>query len=169
LLSGLVLAGANQPPSLKARGPSEVIADDGYLSADEIASLPLGRTNLVVLSACESGLGETAGGEGLLGMQRAFQIAGARNTIATLWKVNDAATKLIMQEFYKNYLTRQMPPAAAMRAAQLWALNHGAIVSGAIRGVEEEIDPADLDAPATDAQRLPPRYWAAFLASGGLE
>jgi hypothetical protein len=62
-------------------------------------------------------LGEAAGGEGLLGIQRAFQVAGADTTIATLWKVNDLATRLIMEEFYGNYLERDMSPLEALRAA----------------------------------------------------
>ncbi len=130
--------------------------DDGYLSADEIALMPLGGAELVVLSACESGLGQTAGGEGMLGIQRAFQVAGARSTIATLWKVNDEATRRIMEEFYRNYLTKKMSPLEALRAAQLWALNNPDLVP---RG-------ADPPADAESVRRLPPRYWAAFTLSG---
>src|SRR5262249_13103084 len=70
LLSGLALAGANREPQ-----PGE---DDGILTALEVAELDLRRVQLAVLSACETGLGETAGGEGLLGLQRAFQVGGAR-------------------------------------------------------------------------------------------
>jgi CHAT domain-containing protein len=130
--------------------------DDGILTAEEIGFLPLGGAQLVVLSACESGLGESAGGEGLLGIQRAFQVAGARTTIATLWKVNDEATRRIMEEFYRNYLEREMSPLEALRAAQLWALNNPQLVA---RG-------ADSPADAAMTSRLPPQFWAAFTLSG---
>ena len=157
LLSGLVLAGANDPPEIPD-DPHQLakLPDDGILTADEIAFLPLAGAQLVVLSACESGLGETAGGEGLLGIQRAFQVAGARTTIATLWKVNDEATRRIMEEFYRNYLQEEMSPLAALREAQLWALKNPDLV------------PRGVDAPADQlgANRLPPQFWAAFTLSG---
>ena len=73
LLSGLALAGAN-----RAGKPDTPDADDGILTAEEIATQDLDGVQLVVLSACETGLGQAAGGEGLLGLQRAFQSAGAR-------------------------------------------------------------------------------------------
>ena len=77
LLSGLALAGANRP--------HELGQDDGILTALEVAALDLAGVELVTLSACETGLGESAGGEALLGLQRAFQVAGARGVVATLW------------------------------------------------------------------------------------
>jgi CHAT domain-containing protein/tetratricopeptide (TPR) repeat protein len=158
LLSGLVLAGANQPPEIPA-DPAQLAAmpDDGYLTADEIAQLPLTSAQLVVMSACESGLGEAAGGEGLLGIQRAFQVAGARSSIATLWKVNDEATRRIMEEFYRGYLQEAKSPLEALRAAQRWALNNPDLVP---RGV------APPAGRGTASKRLPPRYWAAFTLSG---
>ena len=80
VLSGLALAGANNPPAVPD-DPAKFseMPDDGLLTAEEIAVLPLGAAQLVVLSACESGLGEAARGEGVLGIQRAFQVAGAPN------------------------------------------------------------------------------------------
>ncbi|MEX0614016.1 MAG: CHAT domain-containing protein, partial [Pirellulales bacterium] len=157
LLSGLVLAGANNPPVLPRTLPElTMVSDDGYLTADEIAFLPLNNAQLVVLSACETGLGEVAGGEGLLGIQRAFQIAGARTTIATLWQVNDEATRRIMEEFYRNYLEKQLTPLDALREAQLWALNNPDLVP---RGAD---DPPNN----TASGRLPPKFWAAFTLSG---
>ncbi len=78
LLSGLVFAGANHPPEIPVHlADIDRLPDDGILTAEEIAYLPLGRVRLAVLSACETGLGEVAGGEGVLGLQRSFQIAGA--------------------------------------------------------------------------------------------
>jgi CHAT domain-containing protein/Tfp pilus assembly protein PilF len=98
LLSGLALAGANQP-----RGD-----DDGILTAAEVETVNLSKADLVVLSACETGLGRTAGGEGLLGLQRAFQVAGARTVVASLWNVPDEATKLLMVRFYENMWKKKM-------------------------------------------------------------
>ncbi len=161
LLSGLVLAGANDPPQLPADSAEPAsIPDDGYLTADEIATLRLTGAQLVVLSACDSGLGETAGGEGMLGIQRAFQVAGARTTISTLWKVSDEATRRIMEEFYRNFLGQGMTPAQALRAAQLWALDHPDLVP---RGADA---PADAPADEQGVTRLPPQFWAAFTLSG---
>ncbi|MEI7855530.1 MAG: CHAT domain-containing tetratricopeptide repeat protein, partial [Planctomycetota bacterium] len=94
LLSGLVLAGANLPP--KGNG------DDGILTASEVAELDLTGVELAILSACETGLGKTAGGEGIFGLQRAFQLAGARTVVASSWKVPDLSTKELMVRFYGN-------------------------------------------------------------------
>jgi CHAT domain-containing protein len=157
LLSGLVFAGANEPVTAGDDADIAALPDDGILTADEIASLPLGGAQLVVLSACETGLGESAGGEGLLGIQRAFQVAGARATIATLWKINDEATRAIMEEFYRNYLERHLPPLEALREAQRWALKHPELAN---RGVAP---PDDAEVPP---KRLPPQFWAAFTLSG---
>src|SRR5206468_4314748 len=99
LLSGIVLAGANQP--------IEPGKDDGILTALEVAELDLGQVELVVLSACETGLGQTAGGEGVLGLQRAFQVAGAKTVIASLWAVPDNATRELMERFYAGLLDKK--------------------------------------------------------------
>jgi CHAT domain-containing protein len=155
LLSGLVFAGANNPPEIPHDiSQLEDLPDDGILTADEIAFLPLGGVKLAVLSACESGLGQTAGGEGLLGIQRAFQVSGAKTTIASLWKVSDSVTRQIMEQFYRNYLEHEMSPLDALREAQLWALRNPEL-----RGANA---PADEQA----IKRLPPKYWAAFTLSG---
>ncbi|HMO85191.1 MAG TPA: CHAT domain-containing protein, partial [Lacipirellulaceae bacterium] len=155
LLSGLVFAGANDPPELPADGSKLTdIPDDGILTSDEIAMLPLGNVQLVVLSACETGLGESAGGEGLLGIQRAFQVSGVRSTIASLWKVSDSATRQIMAEFYSNYLKKGMSPMDALREAQLWALRNPDLRGAAPPEAELKM------------RRLSPRLWAAFTISG---
>ncbi|HMP04765.1 MAG TPA: CHAT domain-containing protein, partial [Lacipirellulaceae bacterium] len=119
-----------------------------------IAMLPLGNVQLVVLSACETGLGESAGGEGLLGIQRAFQVSGVRSTIASLWKVSDSATRQIMAEFYSNYLKKGMSPLDALREAQLWALRNPDLRGAAPPEAELKM------------RRLSPRLWAAFTISG---
>jgi CHAT domain-containing protein len=128
------------------------------MTAEELAFLPLEGVNLAVLSACETGLGEVAGGEGLLGIQRSFQIAGTQSVVASLWKVNDAATRRLMQEFYTNYLEREMTMLDALRETQLWALNHPSDVPRGTVRERQELDTAH--------QRLSPQYWAAFVLSG---
>ena len=145
LLSGIVLAGANKP---SADG------DDGVLTALEVAELDLSKVELAVLSACETGLGEVAGGEGVLGLQRAFQIAGARTTVTSLWKVDDDATRKLMERFYDNYWKKNMGTLEALREAQLWLLQEGPK-----RGIVR------LETPDAE-RRSPPYYWAAFVLSG---
>src|SRR5262249_6045956 len=98
VLSGLVLAGANRPPP---KDPKELERhDSGILTAEAIAALDLDQMDLAVLSACETGLGEVAGGEGVFGLQRAFHVAGCKNVVASLWKVDDQATAALMGLFY---------------------------------------------------------------------
>ena len=151
LLSGIVLAGSNQPADPRR--------DDGVLTALEVAALDLSGVELVTLSACETGLGETAGGEGMLGLQRSFQLAGARTTIASLWKVPDAATRALMVEFYENLWQKQLPAGEALRQAQLMMMLKGqAERSLASRG----IDPVDVE----ENGQVPPYYWGAFVLSG---
>ena len=146
LLSGLALAGANVRPTPSGR-------DDGILTALEVAELDLAKVELAVLSACETGLGEVAGGEGLLGLQRAFQVAGARSVVASLWKVPDIQTQNLMARFYENLWRKGLPPRAALRAAQLEMLREGYQ-----RGL------VPIDEPRK-TERVPPFYWAAFVLS----
>lgn len=150
-LSGLVFAGANR----RSTDP----ANDGYVSADEIGYLQLAGTELVVLSACETGLGSTAGGEGLLGLQQAFQVAGARSVIATLWAVDDRHSAELMDRFYSSLLNSDPALRAptrldALRDAQLAMLRNER--SG--RGGE--------DVDAAPAAPLDPRHWAGWVLSG---
>lgn len=101
LRSGLVFSGA----SVFLDGgelPDDV--EDGILTASELSTLNLGKINLVVLSACDSGLGEISS-EGVFGLQRGFKLAGAKSLLMSLWKVDDQATYLLMTEFYRQYLS----------------------------------------------------------------
>jgi CHAT domain-containing protein len=160
LLSGIALAGANQP--LAAGG------DDGILTALEVEQLDLSQLELAVLSACETGLGKSAGGEGVLGLQRAFQIAGARSTVTSLWKVDDAATQMLMTEFYRNLWHKRLGKLEALRQAQLWMLNHGSEQPQIRRELAARgliVFAGDAPVPA-DAPRLPTYFWAAFVLSG---
>lgn len=92
-------------------------AQDGVLRLEEIARLDL-DADLVVLSACRTALGRELRGEGLLGLTRAFLHAGARRVMATLWEVQDEATAVLMERFYRAYLERGLPPGEALRQAQ---------------------------------------------------
>ena len=106
LLSGLALAGANR--AAQAADFTDPDADDGILTAEEIGAMNLDGVQLVMLSACETGLGKAAGGEGLLGLQRAFQSAGTRTVVASLWSVPDEETRILMEEFYTNLWSRKL-------------------------------------------------------------
>ena len=100
LRSGLFFSGANL--GLKGENlPDDV--EDGVLTALELSNMNLGNIDMVVMSACESGLGETSG-EGVFGLQRGFKLAGANTLMMSLWKVDDEATQYLMTEFYKNYI-----------------------------------------------------------------
>ena len=138
LLSGLVLAGANQPADPLAH-------TDGILTAEEVASLDLRGTGLVVLSACETGLGEIRSGEGVLGLRRAFAISGTQSLIMSLWSVSDDRTSELMNDLYKHHLRRRSVGASdSLRAAQLAMLARNRRESGSAR----------------------PHDWAAFVAAG---
>ena len=103
LRSGLIFSGANNAWTGK---PIKGI-DDGILTAYEVSNLYLPNTKLVVLSACETALGDVQGSEGVYGLQRAFKIAGAKNLVMSLWEVSDNETSEFMQLFYKNLFAKQ--------------------------------------------------------------
>ena len=142
LRSGVALAGANRWRERAARGLS-----DGLLTALEVENLDLWGTELVVLSACESGLGAVRVGEGVLGLRRAFEQAGAQTVLASLWKVPDAETEALMRHFFRRWLEGE-PKAEALRQAQL----------SLIRQLRADSDAARRTAP--------PLYWAGFVCHG---
>jgi tetratricopeptide (TPR) repeat protein len=131
LRSGLALAGAN-----RGTGPD---GEDGILTAIEAAGLNLDGTELVFLSACDTGRGVIAAGDSVYGLRRALVVAGARAQVVTLWQVNDAATRLFVGRFYERLLQHD-GRSQSLRAAQLEMLK--------------------------DPTTAHPFYWAAFLASG---
>jgi CHAT domain-containing protein len=102
LKSMLILAGAGDEKAFALEDYAHY--EDGYLTAYEVTQMDLAETNLVVLSACETGLGDVQAGEGVWGLQRAFQVAGAQAIIGSLWKISDEATAVFMEAFYNSYL-----------------------------------------------------------------
>ena len=113
LRSGLLLAGGNST----WKGETIPGTEDGILTAQEISEMNLSNTDLVVLSACETGLGDINNSEGVFGLQRAFKLAGVNTIIMSLWKVPDQQTSMLMQSFYKHWLNG-MSKHDAFRAAQ---------------------------------------------------
>lgn len=92
-------------------------AQDGFLRLNQIYNLNL-NSDLVVLSACQTALGKDVRGEGLIGLTRGFMYAGAKRVVASLWKVDDAATAEFMKRFYQNFLQKNLSPASALRQTQ---------------------------------------------------
>jgi CHAT domain-containing protein/predicted negative regulator of RcsB-dependent stress response len=138
LQSGLALAGANRHARAK---PDE---EDGILTAEEVAALNLDGVEWAVLSACDTGLGEIKAGEGVMGLRRAFQTAGARTVIMSLWPVEDQATGQWMRTLYQGRFSRHLSTAESVRSAGLAVLR-------------------DRRAKGLSTQ---PFYWAAFVAAG---
>jgi CHAT domain-containing protein/tetratricopeptide (TPR) repeat protein len=138
LISGLALAGANDRAAV---GPA---GDDGILTAEEVSSLDLEGVEWAVLSACDTGLGEIKAGEGVFGLRRAFQIAGARTIIMSLWAVEDRATLAWMRALYQGRVERRLDTADAVRDASLAVLR-----DRRARGLSTH-----------------PFYWAGFVAAG---
>ncbi len=138
LRSGIVLAGANNP----GLDPN----DDGLLTALEATALQLDGTELVVLSACSTGSGDIQSGEGLYGLQRALTVAGARSTLLSLWKVDDAATAEFMVRFYRR-------------------LKAGEGRADALAAVQAEFRAGDVKGSAGEDWSRP-YYWAAWQLVG---
>jgi CHAT domain-containing protein len=168
---GLVLSGANQD------------AERGTLTALEVSNLDLRGCEVLVLSACETGLGKWEGGEGVLGLQSAFHLAGARTVVASLWSVSDPATSVLMEQFYKNlWADKPLSRLEALRRAQLFVLKHPEAVRQRARELRETIAKADrgtavelrgkgkeveLSEPRPPGSALShPAWWAAFVLSG---
>jgi CHAT domain-containing protein/tetratricopeptide (TPR) repeat protein len=138
LFSGLALAGAN------ARASAAADDEDGILTAAEVAAMDLHGVEWAVLSACETGVGQIKSSEGVFGLRRAFQIAGAHTVIMSLWSVDDESTSKWMQALYAGRYQRHLTTARAVHEATLNALR-------------------ERRAAGSTTQ---PFYWAAFVAQG---
>jgi CHAT domain-containing protein len=137
LLSGLSLAGANH------RDVASSGDEDGVLTA-EVASLNLSGVEWAVLSGCDTGVGEVKVGEGVFGLRRAFQVAGARTVIMSLWSVEDQVTRQWMKQLYAGRLIKDLSTADAVREASLTVLRQRRA-----KGLSAH-----------------PFHWAAFVATG---
>jgi len=115
LKSGLLLAGAQNT----LNNIDFIGVNNGIINGEEVKSLNLHNTELVVLSACETGLGDNLVGQGVVGLQRAFMIAGAKSVIMSLWSVSDEKTQQLMTLFYTNMIKNQMSKENALRQAKL--------------------------------------------------
>jgi CHAT domain-containing protein len=153
LRSGLILAGVNQ----RSSGPHE----DGVLTALEAAGLDLFGTKLVVLSACETGLGDVQNGQGVYGLRRALVLAGSETQIMSLWKVSDDATRALMVAYYKRLQVGE-GRVAALRAVQLEMLR-GQLKVGVTVGKRGTTDTGEK---VVTKNYRHPYYWAAFIPSG---
>ena len=162
VMTGLVCAGANNPKT-----PGRCI-----LTGEHLIDLDLSGLELAVLSACETGLGEVAGGEGTYALQRAFHYAGARNVIASLWKVPDQATAALMGEFYRNLWEKQLSPMESLRQAQLTLYRNPSRIRELADGFRSplKVVPGKSVDPTEEILVIGgkghPRLWAAFTLSG---
>ncbi|MEI6946940.1 tetratricopeptide repeat protein [Paraflavisolibacter sp. H34] len=128
--SGLILAGGNRAWQ---GSPTRPGWEDGILTAYEIAQMDLSNTDVVVLSACETALGDVQGNEGVIGLQRAFKLAGVKQLVMSLWRVPDQETMELMTQFYRNWLGGKSARDAFRTAQQVLK------------------------------EKYPPYYWAAFV------
>lgn len=133
--SGLVFSGAS---TMDLYGAITTTQDDGLLTAQEVSELDFRGLDLIVLSACETGLGEISG-DGVFGLQRGFKKAGANSILMSLWKVDDAATCMLMTEFYKNWIGEGNTKHDALELAKQAVRSHKE------KGWDD------------------PKYWAAFI------
>lgn len=140
--SGLLLAGSNKA---FVENESPVDTEDGILTAQEISELDLSNTDIAVLSACETGLGQISG-DGVAGLQSAFKQAGVDTLLISLWKVDDEATSLLMKEFYRNWMIENKSQHEALAKAQDYIRNN-----------------------KENPQWNSPDYWAAFILLDSLE
>jgi CHAT domain-containing protein len=118
--SGLALAGAQATLQAWAHGESPPVEDNGIVTAEEVGGLKLNGTWLVVLSACETGLGEARAGEGVMGLRRGFVQAGAQNLLMTLWPISDQTTVQIMLDFYDAAERTKNAPQALADVQRNW-------------------------------------------------
>lgn len=141
LISGLAFAGAN----LRLRSDATLSSlDDGLLTVPEIVALDLSRAEWVVLSACETALGQIAAGEGVQGLAQAFRLAGARTLILSLWPVEDQATRGWMRQLYRARFEDKASTAGSVRSASL----------------------SVLEERRRQGRTTHPYFWAAFVATG---
>jgi CHAT domain-containing protein len=150
-----------------------VLANGEVMTGLSLVDLPLENVKLVTLSACETGLGEATGGEGVQGLQRAFHLAGCPNVVAGLWNVNDAATAALMAKFYHELWVNKKPPIEALREAQLTIYKHPELIPDLAgeRGAPKLKEAVAVNSGRTPdvspgVKRADTKLWAAFALSG---
>jgi CHAT domain-containing protein/tetratricopeptide (TPR) repeat protein len=187
LNSAIFLAAEPERPGAASADPAaRESAPDGRVTAEQIVRTWDLDADLVVLSACESGLGRYAGGEGYLGFAQALFVKGARSLVLSQWRVDDKATSLLMARFYRNLLgkrprlSKPMPKAEALHEAKEWLRNLtadevggelAALDRGGVRPLAKDSGgaaPGGRPAPGPGGMRpyAHPYYWAAFLLIG---
>ena len=176
LRSGLALAGVN---TWLHHGTPPEEAEDGILTAEDVTGLDLLDTELVVLSACETGLGQVQVGEGVFGLRRSFVLAGAKTLIMSLWKVPDLATAILMDRLYDNLLNKRLPRDESLHESQRYLRD---VTIGEIRkdwlsqdmierlaagntGMHKELDTL-AKKPDDHRPFSHPLYWGAFICQG---
>jgi CHAT domain-containing protein len=139
--------------------------EDGLLQYREIYNLKT-ESELVVLSACKTGMGKVVKGEGLIGISRGFLVSGAGSVVVSLWNVSDVSTAFLMSEFYRNIIVRKMPKSEALRQAKITLLRMKTGAASAERGVMG-ITAGRKTAKAAGFSH--PYFWGAFIIIGGAE
>ena len=179
--SGLLFAGANYVLSGSENQLPEGV-DDGILTAKELTTIDLRGLDLVVLSACQTGLGEITG-DGVFGLQRGFKKAGAQTIVMSLWKVDDEATRLFMTKFFEEIrLDKEGHPTnkhEAFLAAQHYLRDeyeieqtrtiNGNLTTSQIRRLEREGKSVEVQTITEKVKPYAaPKYWAAFIMLDGI-
>jgi tetratricopeptide (TPR) repeat protein len=175
LSSAVFLAAEPERPAASADPTALESAPDGQITAEQIVRTWELDADLVVLSACESGLGRYAGGEGYLGFAQALFVKGARSLVLSLWKVDDDATALLMTRFYQNLLgaraglTSPLGKAEALAESKAWLRGAGPAEIGAALGALPRGAIVRREAVAPEPAARPyenPTYWAGFILIG---
>ncbi len=174
--SGMALAGAN---SVLTNKPVPEDVEDGLLTSEDIAQMNLTGTSLVVASACDTGIGDLRNGEGVIGLRRAFILAGTETVVISLWRVSDLATAILMQRFYQNLLQNNKSRQESLREAQLFLRD---ATMNTIRGqwfCDEIIEQLSVGRPSQKKLLLKlrsksddyqpfehPQFWGSFICLG---
>ena len=171
LRCGLALAGVNTWLKQEKAASLEEFGD-GILNGNDVLALRLQDTKLLILSACETALGETKSGEGVKGLRRAFELAGVQSMICTLWRVRDESSFVLMREFYINLLSKNMDILRALSKAKEFIMN---VTSRELynyyleNGLIEEANElkANTKIDKADKKRFShPHYWAGYIVQG---
>jgi CHAT domain-containing protein len=186
LFASKLILSQDQAPTIAAVVPIGEPLLDNEMTAGEVLDHWKLDADLVTLSACETALGREAGGDGMLGFAQAFLLAGSRSVCLSLWKVDDTATALLMDRFYRNLLGKRedgampMGKAAALHEAKTWLKSLtlaeatdrlGVITEGVSRGSKKGREvigetPTSADSPRDAMPYAHPKYWAAFILIG---